>query len=216
MEGIQLEKSNNIHISNHPLIGEKLSTLRSIDTSPELFRNLVTELTSLLIYEATLDLKTLSLDIETPLQKTRGMKINGAISIVPILRAGLGMVDSALKIIPTAKVWHIGVKRDEDTLKPMEYYVNKPNVEKTNTCIVLDPMLATGGSLSAVCSILKSWDVTNIRYIGLLAAPEGVKRLEDDHPDVKMFVASIDSHLDENGYIVPGLGDAGDRQFDTL
>jgi uracil phosphoribosyltransferase len=198
------------------LIGEKLSTLRSINTSPELFRNLVAELTSLLIYEATLDLKTLSLDIETPLQKTRGMKIDGAISIVPILRAGLGMVDSALKIIPTAKVWHIGVKRDEDTLEPIEYYVNKPNVEKTSTCIVLDPMLATGGSLSTVCSILKSWGVNNIRYIGLLAAPEGVKRLENDHPDINMFVASIDSHLDENGYIVPGLGDAGDRQFDTL
>lgn len=216
MEEIPLKQSNTIHISSHPLIGEKLSTLRDINTSPELFRSLVAELTSLLIYEATLDLKTLTIDIETPLQKTSGTKIDGVISIVPILRAGLGMVDSALQIIPKAKVWHIGVKRNEETLEPIEYYVKKPNVEKTGTCIILDPMLATGGSLSAVCSILKSWGVNHIRYIGLLAAPEGIKRLQHDHPDVNMFVACIDSHLDKNGYIVPGLGDAGDRQFDTL
>ena len=210
-----MNQLNNVYVSQHPLIGEKLSNLRSITTSSKLFRDLVAELTSLLIYEATSDLKTTPVSIETPLEKLTGSKIAEEISIVPILRAGLGMVDSALNIIPSAKVWHIGVKRDESSLKPIEYYVNKPNIAKITTCIILDPMLATGGSLSAVCSILKSWDVHNIRYIGLLASPEGVQRLQDDHPDVKLFIANIDSHLDENGYIVPGLGDAGDRQFGT-
>ena len=142
-----MNQLNNVYVSQHPLIGEKLSNLRSITTSSKLFRDLVAELTSLLIYEATSDLKTTPVSIETPLEKMTGSKIAEEISIVPILRAGLGMVDSALNIIPSAKVWHIGVKRDESSLKPIEYYVNKPNIEKITPCIILDPMFATGGSL---------------------------------------------------------------------
>lgn len=206
----------NIFISNHPLIQHKLSLLREKDTQPKEFRALVNELGTLLCYEATRDFPLVTKDIETPLMSTRTNKIHERIALVPILRAGLGMVDGVWNLIPTAVVLHIGLYRDEDTLKPVEYYNKLANYQTVDRCLILDPMLATGGSAIAVADILKEWGATNIKFVGLIGAPEGIQALHKAHPDIDIHLAAIDRQLNENGYILPGLGDAGDRQFGTV
>jgi len=204
-----------VYVSNHPLIQHKLALMRAATTEPKKFREVVREITSLLMYEATLDLATDEIDVQTPLASMKGHKLAERIGLVPILRAGVGMVDAALDLIPTAQVWHIGLYRDHRTLLPIEYY-NKLPVEPTvDICFVLDPMLATAGSATATVKVLKDWGSKRIKYVGLIAAPEGVERFHAEHPDVPIHIAAIDSHLNDVGYIVPGLGDAGDRQFGT-
>ncbi len=204
-----------LHISTHPLVQHKLALMRDVKTEPKKFREVVREITGLLLYEATADLETEEVPVQTPLAPTVGRKLSQRIGFVPILRAGIGMVDAALDLIPTAQVWHIGLYRDHRTLLPVEYY-NKLPVEPTvDICFVLDPMLATAGSATATVRILKGWGARRIKYVGLIAAPEGVERFHSEHPDVPIYVAAVDSHLNEHGYIVPGLGDAGDRQFGT-
>lgn len=205
----------NVFVSNHPLIQHKLALMRSVDTEPKKFREVVREITSLLLYEATQDLETVEVDVETPLARIRGRKLADRIGFAPILRAGVGMVDSALDMIPTAQVWHIGLYRDHRTLLPVEYYNKLPDQVTIDICFVLDPMLATAGSATATIKILKDWGCERIKYIGLIAAPEGIERFHREHPDVPVHVAAIDSYLNDLGYIVPGLGDAGDRQFGT-
>ena len=204
-----------LHISSHPLVGHKLALMRAVTTEPKKFREVVREITSLLLYEATLDLKSDEVDVQTPLQMTKGRRLCERIGLVPILRAGVGMVDAALDMIPTAQVWHIGLYRDHRTLLPVEYYNKLPIEPTVDLCLVLDPMLATAGSATATVKVLKDWGATRIKYVGLIASPEGVERFHGEHPDVPIHVAAVDSHLNENGYIVPGLGDAGDRQFGT-
>jgi len=206
---------NNVYPSHHPLVAHKLALLRSVDTKPKKFRELVRELAILLAYEATTDLETVPIEVTTPMGKAEGRDLAMGIGLVPVLRAGLGMVEGIWEMMPGAEVWHIGLKRDERTLQPMQYYANKPVKPRVQVCLILDPMLATGGSASATCKLLKEWGVSRIKYIGLIAAPEGVQRMQQDHPDVSIHVGAIDSHLNEIGYIVPGLGDAGDRQFGT-
>lgn len=204
-----------VFVSKHPIVRDKLSELRSAATPPRKFRELVRELSVMLAYEATMDLATEPIKVTTPLAETDGERLQGAIGLVPILRAGLGMVEGVWQMMPDAVVWHIGLRRDERTLEPVNYYANKPVEPDVQVCLLLDPMLATGGSASAACDVLKSWGVARIKYVGLIAAPEGVKRLQTDHPDVPIYVAGIDSHLNDVGFIMPGLGDAGDRQFGT-
>ena len=206
---------NNVFPSQHPLVAHKLALLRSVDTKPKKFRELVRELAILLAYEATTDLETVAIQITTPMGQTAGRDLAMGIGLVPVLRAGLGMVEGIWEMMPGAEVWHIGLKRDERTLQPMQYYANKPVAPRVQVCLILDPMLATGGSAVATCSLLKEWGVSHIKYIGLIAAPEGIARLQQHHPDVAIHVGAIDDHLNEVGYIVPGLGDAGDRQFGT-
>jgi uracil phosphoribosyltransferase len=206
---------SNVFSSKHPLIAHKLSRLRDKDTNPKKFRELVRELAALLAYEATADLLTLPRMVDTPLTNTTGSELKEKIGLVPILRAGLGMVEGFWELMPSAEVWHIGIYRDEKTLKPVEYY-NKLPVEPTvSVCLVLDPMLATGGSAIATVAVLKRWGVKKIKFVGLIGAPEGIALMQKTHPDVPIYLAAIDDHLNENGYIVPGLGDAGDRQFGT-
>ena len=206
---------NNVFPSQHPLVAHKLGLLRSVDTKPKKFRELVRELAILLAYEATTDLETEPIDVTTPMGRTVCRDLAMGIGLVPVLRAGLGMVEGIWEMMPSAEVWHIGLKRDERTLQPMQYYANKPVEPRVQVCLILDPMLATGGSAVATCSLLKEWGVSHIKYIGLIAAPEGIARLQEYHPDVAIHVGAIDDHLNEIGYIVPGLGDAGDRQFGT-
>lgn len=207
--------SDNVFPSQHPLVAHKLALLRSVATKPKKFRELVRELAMLLCYEATQDLETEEIDVTTPMGQTKGRDLKRGIGLVPVLRAGLGMVEGIWEMMPGAEVWHIGLKRDERTLQPMQYYANKPIQPHVQVCLILDPMLATGGSASATVTLLKSWGVSRIKYIGLIAAPEGIAKLHADHPDVPIHVGAVDSHLNEIGYIVPGLGDAGDRQFGT-
>jgi len=212
-----MQNNSNVFISQHPLIKSKLSSLRDTSTTPHIFRNLVNEISLLLAYESTANQKLTQIKIKTPLQETEGVKLKQETSIIPIMRAGLGMVNGFLTVIPTAKVWHLGLKRDESTLTPIKYYGEKPNTSDIGTCLILDPMLATGGSASAACSLIKTWgDFPVINYIGLIAAPEGVARLQKEHPDVQIYIAGLDKGLNEKGFIIPGLGDAGDRQFDTV
>ena len=206
---------SNVYPSPHPLVAHKLAKLRSVDTKPKKFRELIREISTLLTYEATADLAVEAIEVTTPMGRAEGRQLKDNIGLVPILRAGLGMVEGVWEMMPGAEVWHIGLKRDERTLEPMQYYANKPVEPRVQVCLLLDPMLATGGSASAACTLLKSWGVNRIKYIGLIAAPEGVRKLQTDHPDVPIYVGGIDSHLNEIGYIVPGLGDAGDRQFGT-
>ncbi|NMB53982.1 MAG: uracil phosphoribosyltransferase [Leptolinea sp.] len=206
---------SNIYPSPHPLVAHKLSILRDVNTEPKKFRQLVRELGALLTYEATTDLHMAVIDVQTPMGTARCHELAMKIGLVPILRAGLGLVEGVWELIPTAEVWHIGLYRDEKTLKPVEYY-NKLPVEPTvSVCLVLDPMLATGGSAVATVDILKRWGVKRIKFVGLIGAPEGIKALQTAHPDVDIHLAAVDDHLNEKGYIVPGLGDAGDRQFGT-
>lgn len=207
--------SDNVHVSNHPLILHKLTLLRRQTTEPKKFRELIRELSILLAAEATADLAVVPQEIETPLCKMEGAVLGDCIGLVPVLRAGLGMVEGIWELMPGAEVWHIGLKRDEATLEPVHYYANKPIAPKVSVCLLLDPMLATGGSAAAACDLLKSWGVKRIKFLGLIAAPEGVKHLQERHPDVEQYLAAVDEKLNEKGYIVPGLGDAGDRQFGT-
>lgn len=206
---------DNVFPSSHPLAAHKLALLRSTATEPKKFRELVREISILLACEATTDLTLEPTTVMTPMGEARGQTLIQDIGLVPVLRAGLGMVEGIWEMLPGAEVWHIGLKRDERTLEPMQYYANKPVAPRVQLCLLLDPMLATGGSASAACTLLKSWGVKRIKYIGLIAAPEGIKRLQTDHPDVAIHVGAVDDHLNEIGYIVPGLGDAGDRQFGT-
>ena len=205
----------NVYVSGHPLVQHKLALMRSVDTEPKKFREVVREITGLLLYEATADLATVEIDVQTPLAVMKGCEIADRIGFVPILRAGVGMVDAALDLIPTAQVWHIGLYRDHRTLMPIEYYNKLPVQPTVDVCYVLDPMLATAGSATATVKILKDWGARRIKFVGLIAAPEGVARLHEEHPDVPIYVGAVDHHLNEHGYIVPGLGDAGDRQFGT-
>ncbi len=204
-----------VYESQHPLVKHKLSLLRQVSTSPKKFRELIRELAMLLCYEATTDLGVKEIDVETPMGTTSGNELVDKIGLIPILRAGLGMVDGIWEMMPGAEVWHIGLYRDEETLKPVSYYNKLPTNPTVRVCLVLDPMLATGGSAVATVNILKEWGADRVKFVALLAAPEGIKRLQDAHPDVPIHVAKIDSHLNDIGYIVPGLGDAGDRQFGT-
>ncbi len=204
-----------LYVSEHPLVHHKLSLLRETDTQPKKFRELVSELAMLLTYEATRDLDLVSETVTTPMGVARGERLRTKIGLIPILRAGLGMVEGALQMIPTAQVWHIGLYRDERTLHPVEYYNKLPTEPTVQLSMVLDPMLATGGSADATITILKNWGSERIKYLGLLAAPEGIERLATSHPDVDVHLAAVDERLNEIGYIVPGLGDAGDRQFGT-
>lgn len=206
---------SNIFPSQHPLVAHKLTRLRDKDTQPKKFRELVREISALLAYEATADLLVTPRKVETPLAETKGAELKEKIGLVPILRAGLGMVEGVWGLMPSAEVWHIGLYRDEKTLQPVEYY-NKLPVEPTvSVCLILDPMLATGGSAVATVDVVKRWGVSRIKFVAMIASPEGIDVMQKAHPDVPIHLAAVDSHLNEVGYIVPGLGDAGDRQFGT-
>lgn len=204
-----------VYASKHPLVAHKLSRLRDKTTEPKKFRELVREIAGLLAYEATADLATSPVEIETPLEKMTAHQLQEKIGLVPILRAGLGMVEGIWELMPSAEVWHIGLYRDEKTLKPVQYYNKLPIQPRVAVCLILDPMLATGGSATATAEVLKRWGVTKIKFVGLIAAPEGIKAMQTAHPDIDIYVAAVDDHLNERAYIVPGLGDAGDRQFGT-
>jgi len=206
---------SNIYESKHPLVAHKLSRLRDKSTEPKKFRELVREISALLAYEATADLAIMPRELETPLAKMTGYELKEKIGLVPILRAGLGMVEGVWSLMPSAEVWHIGLYRDEHTLKPVEYYNKLPTEPRVSVCLILDPMLATGGSATATADVLKKWGVKKIKFVGLIAAPEGIRAMQQQHPDIPIHIAAIDSHLNERAYIVPGLGDAGDRQFGT-
>jgi uracil phosphoribosyltransferase len=201
--------------SEHPLVQHKVALLRHVDTEPKKFRELVRELSMMLCYEATRDLEVVPETVPTPMGTAQGNRMRTKIGVVPILRAGIGMVEGVLEMIPTAEVWHIGLYRDERTLQPVEYYSRLPTPNRVQLSLVLDPMLATGGTAAASVDILKRWGSERIKYLGLIAAPEGIERLSKAHPDVPIHVAAVDERLNEIGYIVPGLGDAGDRQFGT-
>jgi uracil phosphoribosyltransferase len=205
-----------VHVMEHPLIQHKVSMLRDKATGSKEFRELVEEISMLMCYEATRDLPLKEIEVETPVAKAQAKALAGKkLGIVPILRAGLGMVDGMLNLIPAAKVGHIGLYRDPETLEPVEYYCKLPYDSPTRDIFVLDPMLATGGSASAAIKFIKDKGVKRIRFLCLIAAPEGVERLRNDYPDVDIYVAALDERLNEHGYIVPGLGDAGDRLFGT-
>ncbi len=201
--------------STHPLVKHKLTLLRDMKTEPKKFRELIHELAMLLAYEATADLRLTERDVITPMGEARGSQLAEKIGLVPILRAGLGMVDGIWELMPSAEVWHIGLYRDEKTLRPVQYYNKLPVSPTVEVCLILDPMLATGGSAVATCDILKKWGARKIKFVGLIASPEGIQRLSTAHPDVPIHMAAIDDRLNDIGYIVPGLGDAGDRQFGT-
>jgi len=205
----------NVFSSPHPLVAHKLTRLRDKNTNPKKFRELVRELAALLAYEATSDLLISPRNVETPMTTTDGYELQEKIGLVPILRAGLGMVEGFWELMPSAEVWHIGIYRDEKTLKPVEYYNKLPIEPTVSVCLILDPMLATGGSATATVDVLKRWGVKKIKFVGLIGAPEGIENMQKTHPDVPIYLACIDDHLNHNGYIVPGLGDAGDRQFGT-
>lgn len=206
---------SNVFASTHPLVAHKLSRLRDKNTNPKKFRELVREIAALLAYEATADLQTAPRELETPLAKMTGAELQEKIGLVPILRAGLGMVEGFWELMPSAEVWHIGLYRDEKTLRPVEYYNKLPLEPTVSVSIILDPMLATGGSATATADVLKRWGVKKIKFVGLIGAPEGIKAMQTAHPDIPIYLAAIDDHLNERAYIVPGLGDAGDRQFGT-
>lgn len=212
---------SNIFPSSHPLALHKLSLLRQASTEPKKFREVVRELSTMLVYEATHDLQLAALELQTPLTTTTGAQMAEKVGLVPILRAGLGMVEGAWELLPQAEVWHLGLYRDEHTLRPVQYYNKLPVSPTVNLCLVLDPMLATGGSAIAAVDVLKQWGVTRIKFVGILAAPEGIQALHAVHPDVAVHVAAVDERLTTKadpfppGFIWPGLGDAGDRQFGT-
>ena len=203
-------------IADHPLIQHKVTLLRDKNTGSKEFRELIQEITELMCYEATRDLPTCEVEIETPITITKSRVIAGRkLAFVPILRAGLGMVDGAIELVPAAKVGHIGLYRDPESLKPVEYYCKLPSDIDEREVIVLDPMLATGGSAVDAITQIKKRNPKNIKFMCIIAAPEGLKELTDSHPDVQVSCAALDEHLNDHGYIVPGLGDAGDRIFGT-
>ncbi len=203
------------HISNHPLVKHKLTLLRDKTTESKKFRELIREISLLIAYEALSDLAVVPKPVETPLTTTQGYKLAEPIGLIPILRSGLGMVEGIWEMIPSAEVWHIGLFRDEETLRPVSYYNRLPIHPTVSVCLILDPMLATGGSAVKAVEILKKWGARRIKFLGLIGAPEGVEALNSEHPDVEIYLAALDDHLNERAYIVPGLGDAGDRQFGT-
>lgn len=207
-----------LHVMDHPLIAHKLSIMRNKKTGSKDFRELLNEIAMLMGYELTRDLPLESITIETPVRRTKAKKIAGKkLAIVPILRAGLGMVDGLLSLVPVAKVGHIGMYRDPETHLPVEYYCKMPADIQDRIVILVDPMLATGGSASDALKLLKDkYGCKSIRFMCLVACPEGVKKVQEDHPDVDIYAAALDDHLNEHAYIVPGLGDAGDRIFGTL
>lgn len=207
---------SNVHVFDHPLIQHKLSVLRDKDTGVKVFRELVGELAMLMCYEATRDLPLEEVEIETPVATAKCRQIAGKkLAVVPILRAGLGMVDGMVALMPNVKVGHIGLYRDPETLEPVKYYFKMPPDISERDVIIVDPMLATGGSAAAAVMFLKEAGVKHIKLMSIIGAPEGVARMQSEHPDVDIFVAALDDHLNEHGYIVPGLGDAGDRIFGT-
>ena len=206
----------NLTVIDHPLVRHKVAVLRRTETSKKKFKELVDEIAMLMAYEVTRNLPLEPVEIETPLEKTTEMMLAGKkLTIVPILRAGLGMVEGVARLIPSARVGHIGLFREHDTLQPVDYYFKIPAAPEARDFIVLDPMLATGGSASAAVSSLKRAGAARVQFVCLVAAPEGVQRMLDDHPDVPIFTAALDRQLNEQGYILPGLGDAGDRLFGT-
>jgi uracil phosphoribosyltransferase len=206
----------NLTVIDHPLIQHKLAVLRKKDTSKKTFRELVDEISMLMGYEVTRDLKLEAVDIDTPMERTTCHMVSGKkLSLVPILRAGLGMVEGMLRLMPSARVGHIGLYREHDTLQPVDYYFKIPGEAEARDFIVLDPMLATGGSASAAVSSLKRRGAVRVRLVSIVAAPAGVQRMLDEHPDVQVYTAALDRELNEHGYIMPGLGDAGDRLFGT-
>jgi uracil phosphoribosyltransferase len=208
--------SAQVTVVTHPLVQHKLGLLRDVTTPTQMFRQLVNELTLLLTYEATKDLADEEAEIETPLEWTRGRRISGKkVAVCPILRAGVGMLDAVLSLVPGARVGFIGLFRDEETLQPVEYYVKLPGDIADRDVILLDPMLATGNSTAAAIETVKRVGATSVRLIALIAAPEGIERVHRDHPEVPIVVASVDRGLNEQGYILPGLGDAGDRLYGT-
>jgi len=205
-----------LHVLDHPLLQHKLSVIRDKNTSVKEFREIVSEIATLMCYEATRDLPVELVDIETPVAPAKVNKIAGKkMAVVPILRAGLGMVDGILSLVPSAKVGHIGLYRDPETLEPVEYYCKMPNDIQHRDVLIVDPMLATGGSATAAISFIKEYGCKNITLMNILAAPEGIAKVQGDHPDVDIFVAAVDEKLNDHAYIVPGLGDAGDRIFGT-
>ena len=205
-----------VHVINHPLIVHKLSLMRDKYTGPKEFREAVEEISSLLCYEATRDLPLKEVEIETPIAQTKVKFISGKkLAVVCLLRAGLGMVDGVLDLIPNAKIGHIGMYRDPDTMQPVEYYCKLPTDIASRDVIVVDPMLATGGSAIVAIQFLKNYGVQNIKLLSILAVPESISAIQEEHPDVDIFCAAVDEKLNEKGYIVPGMGDAGDRLFGT-
>jgi uracil phosphoribosyltransferase len=208
----------NVHVSRHPAVLHKLAILRDEKTEPKKFREVVRELSWLLGYEALQDVRVTPITVKTPLEETEAGELGERIGLVPILRAGLGMVDAMLELLPTAQVWHLGLFRDERTLRPVEYYNKLPDSATVDLCLILDPMLATGGSATAAIEVLKKWGAVTpvrIKLVNLIAAPEGVEAVSAAHPDVAIYCAALDRQLNDKGYIMPGLGDAGDRQFGT-
>lgn len=205
-----------VHVLNHPLLQHKLSILRNKDTGVKDFREVVSEIATLMCYEATRDLPVKEVEIETPVAMAKVNVLSGKkLAIVPVLRAGLGMVDGILTLIPSAKVGHIGLYRDPNTHEPVEYYCKMPDDIASRDVIILDPMLATGGSASAAIQFMKNYGCKHIKLMNIIGAPEGVERVRKDHPDVEIYLAAIDEKLNDHAYIVPGLGDAGDRIFGT-
>jgi uracil phosphoribosyltransferase len=207
-----------LHVSEHPAVLHKLAVLRDETTEPKKFREVVRELSWLLGYEALADARVRPLEVRTPMETTQAHALGDRIGLVPILRAGLGMVDAMLELMPTAQVWHLGLFRDERTLRPVEYYNKLPDSASVDLCLILDPMLATGGSATAAIEVLKRWGAVKpvrIKLVNLIAAPEGVEAVAAAHPDVEIHCAALDRQLNDKGYILPGLGDAGDRQFGT-
>ena len=207
---------SNVHVFDHPLIQHKLTIMRQTTTGPKEFRELLEEISMLMVYEVTRDLPTMDVEIETPLCKTTQKMLAGKkLGIVPILRAGLGMVDGIMRMVPACRIGHIGLYRDPETLEPVEYYCKLPADAEERELLLLDPMLATGGSASDAITLIKKRGCHHIRLVNLIAAPEGIAKVQADHPDVDIYVAGLDEHLNDHGYIVPGLGDAGDRLFGT-
>ena len=204
-----------VHVSTHPLIQHKLARLRATDTKPPEFRDLVAAISRVLFFEATQDVQLRPVTVRTPLTDTTARVIAETIGLVPVLRAGLGMAEAMSQALPEASVWHLGLYRDHATLKPVTYYNKLPAKPDMDLGLVLDPMLATGGSAIAAVDILKRHQTPKVKFVGIIAAPEGVAAFQAAHPDVPVYLAALDSHLNEVGYIVPGLGDAGDRQFGT-
>ncbi len=205
-----------VHIMDHPLVAHKLTILRDKNTSVKDFREIVSEIGMLITYEATRDLPLTAKEVETPICKTTAPTLKGKkFAVVPILRAGLGLVDGVLRMVPSARIGHIGLYRDEETLEPVKYFCKMPKDVSERDILIVDPMLATGGSADAAIGFMKEYGCTNIKLMVLLAAPEGIERIQKNHPDVDIFCGAVDEKLNEHGYIIPGLGDAGDRIFGT-
>lgn len=207
--------SEKVHVSSHPLVRHKVTLLSQDSTDTRMFRELVREMTGLLVYEAMADVPVTEITYTTPLEETTGHEMQPRIGLVPIIRAGIGMVDAAVDMIPSSEVWHLGMYRDEVTHTPVSYYNKLPKECPDDLVVVLDPMLATGGSARDAITVLKDWGAKWIKFVGIIAAPEGVAELQRAHPDVDIYVARLDRELDGNKYIRPGLGDAGDRMYGT-